>query len=172
MQNLNLDVLFERPLIVIVITKFLFLFSVNFKTSNHFNSSISITNLEFVLDLVLSIDILFYPNTSLLVSLENRETRRIYNLYYIFADFSISVQDQNIYYGVGTKVKWNHLTRDLFVDLSKGMQLQHYFNDHKKKIRRTELKIVSMEFRGNGSFGKLRNYLKNSTFSLLKFFSF
>lgn len=97
---------------------------------------------------------MFYPNSSLLISLENRETRRIYNLYYIFADFSISVQDQNIYYGVGTVAKWKHLTRDLFVDLQKGMQSQHYFSDHKRKIRRTELKIVSMEFRGNGSFGE------------------
>ena len=130
---------------------------VNFTTSNHFDSSIAVS-LDHVLDLVLGVDLWFQSNaSSLKVVLQNRETQRIYNLYYIVADFFISVQDENIYHGIGSTINsWHHLTRDLFVDLGKGISAsaQHY-SDRKRKIRRTELKIVSIAFSGSGSFDNL-----------------
>lgn len=64
---------------------------VNFITSSQFDSSITL-QLDHVLDLVLSIDLMFRPNTSLMITLQNRETKKSYNLFYIVADLMLSVQ--------------------------------------------------------------------------------
>lgn len=112
---------------------------VNFLTNNQFSSAIKLT-LNHVLDLVLSIDILFKPNSSLIVTLQNRETKKIYNLNYIAADLLLSVQSENIYYGIGANYTgWRKLTRDLLVDLQKGLPGSP--SEKKKKLRRTELRV-------------------------------
>lgn len=112
---------------------------VNFLTNNQFSSAIKLT-LNHVLDLVLSIDILFKPNSSLIVTLQNRETKKIYNLNYIAADLLLSVQSENIYYGIGGNFTgWRKLTRDLLVDLQKGLPGSP--SEKKKKLRRTELRV-------------------------------
>ena len=49
-------------------------------------------SLDHVLDLVLSVDILFKPNSSLKVTLQNRETKKEYNIHYIVADLLLSIQ--------------------------------------------------------------------------------
>lgn len=67
---------------------------VSFITSSQFDSSITL-QLDHVLDLVLSIDLLFRPNTTLMITLQNRETKKSYNLYYIVADLMLSVQVRN-----------------------------------------------------------------------------
>lgn len=64
---------------------------VSFITTSQYESAITLP-LEHVLDLVLSIDMLFKPNSSLRVTLQNRETKKIFNLYYIVADLLLSIQ--------------------------------------------------------------------------------
>lgn len=50
-------------------------------------------------------------------------------------------KDDNFYYGIGGNgTQWKHLTRDILVDLQKGLQL----SDKKKKYRRTEIKVSKL----------------------------
>lgn len=126
---------------------------VHFITNSQYDSAIFI-QLDHVLDLVLSIDILFKTNgSSLMVTLQNRETKRTFNVYYIIADLLLSVQGENIYYGIGSNSMntWKHLTRDLLVDVQKGLSGP----ERKIKIRRSELKIISISFLGVGYFDNI-----------------
>ena len=88
-----------------------------------------------------------------MITIQNRESKRTFNIYYIVADLLISVQGENIYYGIGSMAlnKWKHLTRDLLIDVQKGLNGQ----DRKMKIRRSELKIVSISFLGVGFFDNI-----------------
>lgn len=53
----------------------------------------------------------------------------------------ICQQDDNYYYGIGqNSTGWKRLTRDIVVDLQKGIQAS-VTGDKKKKHRRTELKV-------------------------------
>lgn len=147
--------------------------TVNYLTYGQYDSAITL-QLDHVLDLVLSIDIALKPNSSFMVQLQIRETKKLYNIYYIIGDLLLSVQDENIYYGIGAgsgienQLKWKHLTRDLLVDLQKGIQLANSAisggggagsvssNDKpKRKYRRTEIKVTAISFLGNGSFDNL-----------------
>lgn len=128
---------------------------VNFSTSNQFESAIFV-ELDHAVDLILSVDLNFQPNSSLTVTMQNRESQQLYYLHYIVADLSITVQDANIYHGIGTNAvnKWKHLSRDLFVDVQKGIAASTYIN-HRQKMRRNELKVVRIAFLGNGAFDNL-----------------
>lgn len=110
-------------------------------SSSDHDSGVSL-QLDQVLDLVLSLDIFFYSNSSFTVSLENRETKWSYNITYLPSDVLVRNQDDNIFYGTGvTSIgMWKHLTRDLLVDLQKGLQLNS--SEKKRKFRRNELKVI------------------------------
>ncbi|XP_055374433.1 D-glucuronyl C5-epimerase B [Condylostylus longicornis] len=126
---------------------------VNFLTSNYYDSSISY-NMDHISDLVLSMDIYLMTNSSsLMVTLQNRETKRTFNLYYIVADLLISVQGENIYYGLGSNCvnQWKHITRDLVIDVQKGF----IGVEKKMKIRRNELKLTKISILGAGFFDNL-----------------
>ena len=127
---------------------------VNFTTSNQFENAVKL-EMDHVLDLLLSVDILFKPNSSLMVTLQNRESQQNYYLHYIVADFSITVQDSNIYHGIGVSSanRWKHLARDLFIDVQKGVVA--LYANRKLKMRRSELKVVKIAFLGNGAFDNL-----------------
>lgn len=145
---------------------------VTFATSGQYDSSITL-HLDHVLDLVLSLDVLLKTNSSLIVTLQNRETKKTYTIHYIMTDLLLSVQDDNFYYGLGyssTTGSWKHITRDLLIDLQKGLQATTTTvgpnangNSHasppgvmpeknKKKHRRTEIKVLAVSFLGSGSF--------------------
>lgn len=101
-------------------------------------------------DLVLSLDVFLVTNSSsILVTLENTETKRFYNISYILADLLISIQDDNIYYGLGISAMnhWKHLTRDLFIDLQKGLK--------GLKLRRSDIRISSIALLGIGMFDNI-----------------
>ncbi|XP_037907785.1 D-glucuronyl C5-epimerase B isoform X3 [Hermetia illucens] len=126
-----------------------------FTTTSHYDSAIQIQQLDHVLDLVLGIDLMLKSNSSsLMITIQNRETKRIFNIYYILADLLLSVQGENIYYGIGSNSinTWKHLTRDLLVDVQKGLT---GFERKSMKIRRSELKISSISFLGVGAFDNL-----------------
>ncbi|KAG4073608.1 hypothetical protein HA402_000832 [Bradysia odoriphaga] len=128
---------------------------VSYTTPSLYESAVMLP-LDHVLDLVMSVDILLKVNSSsLIVMLQNRETKKTFNLHYIVADLMLSIQGENFYYGIGSNVNdWKHLTRDLLVDLQKGIQAQSN-SDKKKKHRRTEIKVVGISFLGTGSFDNL-----------------
>lgn len=127
---------------------------VNFTTTNQFESAIQL-EMDHVLDLLLSVDIYLRPNSSMMVTLQNRESQQNYYLHYILADFSLTVQDSNIYHGIGTSStnRWKHLARDLFIDVQKGVAA--LYANRKLKMRRSELKVVKIAFLGGGSFDNL-----------------
>lgn len=130
-------------------------FIVNFTTSNSFDSAIFL-ELDHTLDFLLSIDLFLIPNSSFIVTMQSRsEQQHIYFIHYILADFSITVQDVNIYIGLGlnSSSKWKHLTRDLFIDVQKGAAAM--FSNRKIKLRRGELKVVRLSFHGSGAFDNL-----------------
>jgi heparosan-N-sulfate-glucuronate 5-epimerase len=123
-------------------------FVVNFTTSNLFDSAIFL-ELDHTLDFLLSIDLFLTPNSSLIVTMQSRsEQQQVYFIHYILADFSITVQDVNIYIGIGlnSSNRWKHLTRDLFIDVQKGAVAM--FSSRKLKFRRGELKVVRLSFHG------------------------
>lgn len=144
----------------------------HYSTFGQYDSAITL-QLDHVLDLVLSIDIALKPNSSFMVQLQIRETKKFYNIYYIVGDLMLSAQDENFYYGIGissgaeNSMKWKHLTRDLLVDLQKGIQLANSMisaagggaglsNDKpKRKYRRTEIRLTAVCFLGFGSFDNL-----------------
>ncbi|KAL7051549.1 hypothetical protein ACKWTF_004500 [Chironomus riparius] len=127
---------------------------VNFATTNQFDSAIY-ADMDHVVDLIFSVDLYFQLNASLIITMQNRETLQLYNLHYILADLSITVQDSNIYHGIGINAlqKWKRITRDLFVDVQKGVAASYV--SRKQKMRRNELKVVRIAFLGNGAFDNL-----------------
>uniref|UniRef100_A0A336LG24 heparosan-N-sulfate-glucuronate 5-epimerase n=1 Tax=Culicoides sonorensis TaxID=179676 RepID=A0A336LG24_CULSO len=139
------------------------------------SSSISITNLNHTLDLVLSIDLLVFSRTSstfstssdkkrtkantlITVRLQHSHTpEKIYNLTYVCgSDVLIQADKDNIRYGLGSKGigTWRHIVRDLFIDLQKGLQFQSN-GEKRKKIRRNELRILEISLSGHGIFDNL-----------------
>lgn len=134
------------------------------------SSSISITNLNHTLDLVLSIDLLIFSgdNSPLLSSQRTRSSftvrlqhshtpEKIYNLTYVTgSDVLIQAENDNIQYGLGSKWAgtWRHIVRDLFIDLQKGLQFQSG-GEKRKKIRRSELRILEISLSGRGAFDNL-----------------
>lgn len=141
-----------------------------FSTSIHYDSSVSM-HLDHVLDLVLSIDVELQPNSSLTVTIQNRETKQVYNVHYVVSDALLTIADEsNFYYGIGNTnaATWKRLTRDLVIDLQKGIQqiplvgVSNSFagaaftsDKMKKKLRRSDIKVTSISLFGAGKFDNL-----------------
>ncbi|XP_069683353.1 D-glucuronyl C5-epimerase B [Periplaneta americana] len=112
--------------------------------------------LDHVLDFVLGLSVRLGSNSSFTVVLQSREKRdQVFQLHYICSDLLISAQDQHVYHGVGhcgPAQPWRRLTRDLVVDLHKGMVYQ---NKPKRKLSRSKLKVIGITFRGSGQLDNL-----------------
>lgn len=149
--------------------------------SNNNNNSIN-NNTTQLLDLILDADVLLVTNSSsLMIIMENRETKRSYRLHYIPTELLISVQENNIYYGMGLHSlnRWHHLTRDLHVDVQKGLlfdgptrkssvsssSILSSSSSAHVKLKRSDLRLVSVSFMGVGFFDNLTlstsNHLAN-----------
>ncbi|XP_034478535.1 D-glucuronyl C5-epimerase B isoform X2 [Drosophila innubila] len=125
---------------------------VQFETTIGYESAISI-QLNQTQDLVLSVDLLLVTNSStLMVTVLNRDTKHRYTLHYIAAELLLSVQESNIYYGLGSGAlnKWRHITRDLHIDVQKGIVM----GDKRSplKVRRSDLEVLSIAFLGIGFY--------------------
>lgn len=70
---------------------------VTFMTSTQYSSAI-VLSMDHVLDLVLSIDILFKSNGSLTIGVQNRETKKTVYVHYIIADLLLSIQVCYLYF--------------------------------------------------------------------------
>ncbi|KAJ8911450.1 hypothetical protein NQ315_013812, partial [Exocentrus adspersus] len=124
-----------------------------FYTSENYLDGIQL-KMDHVLYFVMSLNIMLNGNSSLSVTLQNRENRDIYNLHYITSDIWITVQDSNIYHGIGVAQEWKKITRDLIIDLHKGL---NYLDKDKSKhkIPRSKLKLINITLRGTGAIDNL-----------------
>lgn len=118
--------------------------------------------LDQVLDMVLSIDLKLEANSSLTVDVEDRDHKQPYRLHYVLSDTSVWTDDTNIYYGIGPSPgKWNRLTRDLLVDVRKGLQSTaalirgSVFGQKSRQKLPTKLKILTLTVNGHGSLDNI-----------------
>lgn len=100
-------------------------------------------------NLTLSVDLRVILNGSLSVVLTAGSTDKpsLYGVHYIMTDTHLAVEDHDVYYGIGThRSSWMHLTRDLAVDLVKGLS----FGQRKAAVRPRNLRVHSIVLRGYG----------------------
>ncbi|ELT98840.1 hypothetical protein CAPTEDRAFT_116543, partial [Capitella teleta] len=97
--------------------------------------------------LFLSFDLKVTDNASVVVSIESK-SRQVYRVHYVCSESLISASgDTDVYYGIGDRSEWSHLTRDLATDLHKGLVLA----SGKKKARRLRLfRVNTISFVGHG----------------------
>ncbi|CAH1154209.1 unnamed protein product [Phaedon cochleariae] len=124
-----------------------------FKTSDSYLDGVHL-KLDHVLYFVMSVDIMLSSNSSFTVTLQNRETKNIYYLHYITSDIWITSQDNNVYHGIGSSQEWKKITRDLIVDLQKGLSFLDK-DKSKHKIPRSKIKIIDITLRGTGAIDNL-----------------
>lgn len=124
-----------------------------FSTSDVYSNGISL-KLDHVLDFVMNVNILLRGNSSFSVILQNREKKEVYNLHYVVSDVLITTQDRNIYHGIGISQGWHQITRDLIVDLHKGLNFLER-DKSKHKLPRSKIKIVDIILRGHGAIDNL-----------------
>lgn len=96
--------------------------------------------LDHVLDFVMKWDFNIKDNGSITVTLQSKEKKETYYLHYITSNTVLHNYNNHVYYGIGQiNHQWRRLTRDLVVDLQKGL----YLNDKsKKKLPRSKLKVT------------------------------
>lgn len=149
-----------------------------------FGNSVTL-QMDHVLDLVLGIDIQLQRNSSLMITIQNRETKQIYHIHYVVSDILLAIHDEsNFHYGIGTSNAglWKHVTRDLVVDLQKAIQQipnvsvsNSFLNPStsnaadklKKKLRRSDIKVMAITFNG---FGKFDNLTFSTTEHIAQFY--
>ncbi|KAJ8969578.1 hypothetical protein NQ317_000075 [Molorchus minor] len=124
-----------------------------FSTSENYLDGVKL-KMDHVLHFFMGVHIMLSGNSSFSIILQNRETKKIYNLHYINSDVWITAQENNIYHGIGTMQEWKRLTRDLIIDLQKGL---NYLDKDKSKhkIPRSKLKIINITLRGSGAIDNL-----------------
>lgn len=110
-----------------------------FATPETSTSGISL-KLDHVLDFVLKWDLNIKDNGSITVALQSREKKDMYYLHYTVNNVMLYTYKNHIYYGIGQiNHQWRRFTRDLVIDLQKGL----YLNDKsKKKLSRSKLKVT------------------------------
>ncbi|KAG5307929.1 GLCE epimerase, partial [Acromyrmex insinuator] len=118
-----------------------------FATPETSTSGISL-KLDHVLDFVLKWDFNIKDNGSVTVALQSREKKEMYYLHYVTNNIVLYNYNNHVHYGIGqANHQWKRLTRDLVVDLQKGL----YLNDkNRKKIPRSKLKVVKITLYGSG----------------------
>lgn len=137
---------------------------VQYETATEYDSVLELdVNNSSITELVISLDLLLVTNgSSLMITLQHQETKQLYHLHYMPVDLLISVQDDNIYYGLGSLQslnKWRHLTRDLLVDVQKGIGALKGGDKKSQaatiKLKRSELRVVTIGFLGTGFFDNI-----------------
>lgn len=88
-------------------------------------------------DFILSLDIQFITNGSVSVILETTENGPPFIIHYVTSTKLIAVKDREITYGIGPRLTWTTLTRDLLTDLRKGIGLTNT-----KSVRPTKVGLM------------------------------
>ncbi|KPJ07372.1 D-glucuronyl C5-epimerase [Papilio machaon] len=108
-----------------------------FSTSDHVSSQVWL-KVNISQDFVLSLDVRFKPNSSMTVVLQNKDKKETVYLHYVTSNQLIYAQEDHIYHGIGTEVKWRRITRDLIIDMQKGWALQ---DRPKRKSPRNKFRV-------------------------------
>lgn len=121
---------------------------VKYATPETSMSGISLT-LDYVLSFVLKIDVCIKDNGSVTVMMQNRERKLdFYYLHYTTSNVVLHTYNNHIYYGMGSaNNQWRRLTRDLVVDLHKGLSVNE---KGRKKLSRSKLKVIKIILYGSG----------------------
>ncbi|KAM8974691.1 D-glucuronyl C5-epimerase isoform 2-T2 [Pelodytes ibericus] len=117
-------------------------------------------------DFILSLDLKFVTNGSVSVVLETTEKNQIFTIHYMTNTQLIAFHNHDVFYGVGSRLTWSTLTRDLVTDLKKGVGLSNT-----KAVRQTKImpkKVVRVVVKGNGF---LDNVTISTTAHTAAFFS-
>uniref|UniRef100_A0A1W7RAK8 heparosan-N-sulfate-glucuronate 5-epimerase n=1 Tax=Hadrurus spadix TaxID=141984 RepID=A0A1W7RAK8_9SCOR len=100
----------------------------------------------------LRFEVLFTSNGSLTVVLENASDRTRYTVRYVTSDIILANHENEILYGLGgNRTGWYHVTRDLIVDLQKGLAL----HANRKAPRPRSLRVRKIIIRGSGYIGSV-----------------
>ncbi|XP_075237680.1 D-glucuronyl C5-epimerase isoform X2 [Lycorma delicatula] len=116
-----------------------------------------ILRMEHVLDFVLSADLKLSTNdnSSLIVILQNREKKDSWSLHYTCSNRLIYAKDEDIYHGMDCdqdNMSWHRITRDLLIDLQKGLLYQ---NKPRRKLSRSKFKVTTIILEGSGQLDNL-----------------
>ncbi|XP_044002373.1 D-glucuronyl C5-epimerase B isoform X2 [Aphidius gifuensis] len=113
--------------------------------------------LNHILSFVIKFDLYIIDNTTITIVLQNREKKDLYYLHYSTIDTVLSTNNNHIYYGIGKrKNTWHRLTRDLIIDLQKGININDNTNKVKKiKLTKLKLKIIKIILIGNGKIDNI-----------------
>lgn len=95
----------------------------------------------------LQFEMLFTSNSSLTVLLENVADHSRYTIRYVTSNVLLTTRDTDVIYGIGSnRSGWYHVTRDLGIDLQKGLA-QH---TNRKTARLRTLRVRRLVLRGSG----------------------
>ena len=72
----------------------------------------------------------------------------LYYLHYVCSQTLLEVSGYDIYYGIGDRHRWTHMTRDISIDFLKGIMLKS--NKPKKNKKLLLNRLISVNFRGRG----------------------
>lgn len=104
--------------------------------------------LEHVLDFVFKFDICTKDNGSITVILQSREKKDVYYLHYTTSNTVLQAFNNHVHYGIGLlNNQWRRLTRDLVVDLHKGLNIS---DKTRKQMSRSKLKVIKIILNGSG----------------------
>ncbi|KFM77791.1 D-glucuronyl C5-epimerase, partial [Stegodyphus mimosarum] len=134
-----------------------------FKTSGNSKEILSIE--ESLEETTLNCDLRLISNASLTVVLGSASDNTLYRIHYVMSDVLLSVIDSDIYYGIGNSVMWKTLTRDLLIDLSKGLPSMQ----NRRKISKSRnMQVRSIILSG---FGRVDNISLSSSSHMAHFFA-
>lgn len=119
-------------------------------------------NLE---EVTFNCDVMLIANASITVVLSSSVDHTLYRIHYVMSDSLLWSTDTDIYYGIGTSIHWKTLTRDLVIDLSKGLSSAQ---NRKRVSRLRNLHIRSISFHG---YGRVDNISVSSASHMAHFFA-
>lgn len=112
------------------------------------DSSVSLSMDESLPGAYLSLDVLFAGNGSISCVLSEAGKSTIYTVRYVTTDALVESRFRDVVYGIGSVKSFKTLTRDLRIDLIKGLSL---LQPKKKVAKLRNLILRAVEFRGKGS---------------------
>ncbi|KAK0174354.1 hypothetical protein PV327_010136 [Microctonus hyperodae] len=115
-------------------------------------SGISLS-LDHTLSFVLKLDLSIKDNGSVTVVMSRRDTKESYYLHYIMSKDVLYTYNHHIYYGIGpSNNHWRRITRDLIVDLMKGLSVNE---KGRKKLSKSKVKINKIILNGTGKIDNM-----------------
>ncbi|KAF2350585.1 D-glucuronyl C5-epimerase [Trinorchestia longiramus] len=107
--------------------------------------------------LTMSLDWFVQPGSSLVVSYVVKDKKQLmfYVRYLPSEDLFWTKPPRSIFYGVGAASGWRHFTRNLLVDLQKGLAALPRISRTLKKVGRSRVQVTSLQLCGEGRLDNL-----------------